>query len=246
MEAGPTRRRRPRLEAAAAGGIAAGAAAPSSCWSLGPSHEATRCRRPVAAGAWAPPRLVALAVVVLLVVGVAGLVVPSAQAAAAAAAASAAPASPIHRPRGASSSRWAALGRARGGAAGGRGITSGGTEPSTGSTAAPPGFFTIAERFQALTTADAASDEEEEDVEGEGEGGAKGKGQSPGPGQEESALRAALQYSVVAIVGPQASGKSSLLNALFGTRFPVLDARATGVQVRGCVEGVLMWGWWMM
>jgi septin family protein len=52
-----------------------------------------------------------------------------------------------------------------------------------------------------------------------------------GPGREERALREALLYSVVAIVGPQASGKSTLLNALFGTRFPVLDAKATGVQV---------------
>ena len=105
------------------------------------------------------------------------------------------------------------MGRARGGA----------DASSTAQSA--PGFFTIAERFQALAT---TAEDDEVFEEEDGDGGGDGKG--PAEGREERALRAALQYSVVAIVGPQASGKSTLLNALFGTRFPVLDARATGVQ----------------
>ncbi|KAL1519129.1 hypothetical protein AB1Y20_003392 [Prymnesium parvum] len=36
----------------------------------------------------------------------------------------------------------------------------------------------------------------------------------------------ALNYSIIAIVGPQSSGKSSLLNALFGTSFTVMSAEA--------------------
>jgi hypothetical protein len=41
-----------------------------------------------------------------------------------------------------------------------------------------------------------------------------------------------LRYRVVAILGCQASGKSTLLNHVFGTSFPVLNATATGIQVR--------------
>ncbi|KAG0504469.1 hypothetical protein KC19_N031300 [Ceratodon purpureus] len=33
-----------------------------------------------------------------------------------------------------------------------------------------------------------------------------------------------LSYAVVAIMGPQSSGKSTLLNHLFGTRFKEMDA----------------------
>lgn len=33
-----------------------------------------------------------------------------------------------------------------------------------------------------------------------------------------------LEYGVVAVVGPQSSGKSSLLNALFGARFETMEA----------------------
>lgn len=182
---------------------------------LGPSRAAA-ARRPPAA-AWVPPRLAAVAVVVLLMG--AALVAPLVQAA------GAAPAFPIrslhrhHRGR-----RWgmsaaaaaAALGRARGGA----------DASSTAQSA--PGFFTIAERFQALAATAEDDDEVLEDEDGNGDG--DGDGKRPAEGREERALRAALQYSVVAIVGPQASGKSTLLNALFGTRFPVLDAKATGVQ----------------
>lgn len=40
-----------------------------------------------------------------------------------------------------------------------------------------------------------------------------------------------LRYRVVAILGCQASGKSTLLNHVFGTSFPVLNATATGIQV---------------
>lgn len=177
-----------------------------------------------------------LALALLLLVGAAGLV----------SAVDAARGGPIlHRPAAPlplllKHGRWGVLRPVRGGAAGGAAATA-------AAAAAPPGFFTIAERFQALATtgSDAAEnseqegdDEEKEEEEAAAASRSRGKakkGQGQAAGREELALRAALQYSVVAIVGPQASGKSTLLNALFGTRFPVLDARATGIQVCGCV-----------
>eukprot|EP00624_Nannochloropsis_granulata_P003088 evm.model.NODE_25705_length_11249_cov_27.909681.4 len=83
---------------------------------------------------------------------------------------------------------------------------------------------------------------EEEDVEDqrEEEGDEEGKKQAARRTQrtqkrasaEEDEIYTALQYGVVAIVGPQASGKSTLLNALFGTRFPVLDVGDAGAGRR--------------
>jgi GTPase Era involved in 16S rRNA processing len=40
-----------------------------------------------------------------------------------------------------------------------------------------------------------------------------------------------LDYSVLAIFGPQSSGKSTLLNQLFSTEFPTLDSRGGRHQV---------------
>lgn len=39
-----------------------------------------------------------------------------------------------------------------------------------------------------------------------------------------------LSYAVVAIMGPQSSGKSTLLNHLFGTKFKEMDALQVGLQ----------------
>lgn len=44
----------------------------------------------------------------------------------------------------------------------------------------------------------------------------------------DSALAEELQYTVVSVVGCQSGGKSTLLNAAFGTSFPVLDAPRSG------------------
>mmetsp|Transcript_3606 Transcript_3606/g.10191 ORF Transcript_3606/g.10191 Transcript_3606/m.10191 type:complete len:90 (+) Transcript_3606:89-358(+) len=37
---------------------------------------------------------------------------------------------------------------------------------------------------------------------------------------------AGLEYSLIAIMGPQSSGKSTLLNHVFGTSFREMDARS--------------------
>lgn len=42
--------------------------------------------------------------------------------------------------------------------------------------------------------------------------------------KEEGFTQQGFDYSVVTVLGCQSSGKSTLLNALFGTRFPVMDA----------------------
>ena len=45
------------------------------------------------------------------------------------------------------------------------------------------------------------------------------------------------KFAVVAILGSQSSGKSTLLNKLFGTEFPVMDA-AKGRYT--CTDGILV------
>ena len=102
-------------------------------------------------------------------------------------------------------------------------------------------FFTIGDRFQSVTTKQHyLEDEDEEQDEEEEEEGEEGKKQAARRAHrtqkralaEEEEMYTALQYGVVAIVGPQASGKSTLLNALFGTRFPVLDVGGAGAGRR--------------
>ncbi|GAB5034421.1 gtp binding protein sey1 [Nannochloropsis oceanica] len=99
-------------------------------------------------------------------------------------------------------------------------------------------FFTIGERFQSMVTHECHLEEADVEDQQEEEGEEEEKKQATWRTQgiqsfaEEEELYTALQYGVVAIVGPQASGKSTLLNALFGTRFPVLNVRDAGAGRR--------------
>jgi hypothetical protein len=99
------------------------------------------------------------------------------------------------------------------------------------------GVFTIARGFTALCdTMESSSEGDGVSTGAEGDGGSgKGRGSGKlGPGD------AAVRYAVVAILGCQASGKSTLLNHLFGTQFPVLDQAARGIQVGA--DGVALAG----
>lgn len=99
-------------------------------------------------------------------------------------------------------------------------------------------FFTIGERFQSMVTHECHLEEADVEDQQEEEGEEEEKKQATWRTQgiqsfaEEEELYTALQYGVVAIVGPQASGKSTLLNSLFGTRFPVLNVRDAGAGRR--------------
>jgi predicted GTPase len=93
-------------------------------------------------------------------------------------------------------------------------------------------FFTVGERFSELAAEESAARAEEEDEEGGGLGEEQGAAAGTALRARDSrALYKSLRYGVVAILGSQSSGKSTLLNALFGTQFPVLDPAATGIKV---------------
>lgn len=89
--------------------------------------------------------------------------------------------------------------------------------------------FTVAAGLAAVE--EAAELDEEADAAAV-EGGEDEEPSSPASGRRGGDSTAALQYRVVAILGCQSSGKSTLLNRVFGTNFPVLNAAATGIQVR--------------
>lgn len=51
------------------------------------------------------------------------------------------------------------------------------------------------------------------------------------------------KYAIISIMGPQSSGKSTILNKLFGTRFDVMDHTkgrhqvTTGIWIGSCPKG---------
>ena len=51
------------------------------------------------------------------------------------------------------------------------------------------------------------------------------------------------KYAIISIMGPQSSGKSTILNKLFGTRFEVMDHTkgrhqvTTGIWLGSCPKG---------
>ena len=52
------------------------------------------------------------------------------------------------------------------------------------------------------------------------------------------------KYAIISIMGPQSSGKSTILNKLFGTRFEVMDHTkgrhqvTTGIWMGSCPKGI--------
>ena len=105
-------------------------------------------------------------------------------------------------------------------------------------------FFTIGARFQEVARHEVGVEEEleKEDETSEGRQAMHDReagraSQTPRQAEKENGRYRNLQYTVVAIVGPQASGKSTLLNALYGTGFPVLEVGNVGVG-RRTTQGV--------
>ena len=62
----------------------------------------------------------------------------------------------------------------------------------------------------------------------------------------ESKDEASQQYAIIAIMGPQSSGKSTILNELFGTTFEVMDHTqgrhqvTTGIWFGSCPKGTVL------
>ena len=71
------------------------------------------------------------------------------------------------------------------------------------------------------------------------------KATSGGPANftNESKNEPSQKYAIVSIMGPQSSGKSTILNKLFGTRFEVMDHTqgrhqvTTGIWLGSCPKG---------
>ena len=68
--------------------------------------------------------------------------------------------------------------------------------------------------------------------------GAQGNGIQRGANGSDS-----QKYAIISIMGPQSSGKSTILNKLFGTRFDVMDHTrgrhqvTTGIWIGSCPKG---------